>query len=210
MTGPEQDDQPFSDEWDDGLGPGSGDPLDDPTHPWVEEWVDDLEDEEYLEDDDPAPAWRRPLIVGVSVVTAVALALIPLYNVLFARTIAENGLEVCGFDYCVVQEAVRAAGLDLTMSAMANTFLDEEEARALAGEMTEFLGIEPVGLRVVADLDGRIGGVYDPTTRSISIESPARAWTVLHEVAHAVETGHGDAFEEVVIRLAAWMGETPP
>jgi hypothetical protein len=210
VTGPENGEQPSSDEWDDEPGTEGGAPLDHPGADWVEGWDDDLDDDEYLEDEYPAPAWRRPLIVGVSVVTALALALIPLYNVLFARTTADNGLEVCGFDYCVVQEAVRAAGLDLTMSAMANTFLDEQEARALAGEMTDFLGIEPVGLRVVADLDGRIGGLYDPTNRSISIESPARAWTVLHEVAHAVETGHGEAFEEVVIELAAWREETPP
>lgn len=200
MTGPEHDEQPLPDEWRDGNGSEEGAPAEFP--------FDDWDDDEDIEEDEPVPAWRRPLIVGVAAVTALALALIPLYNVIFARTVAENGLEVCGFDYCVVQEAVRAAGLDLTMSSLANTFLDEQEARALAGELTDFLGIEPVGLRVVTDLDGRLGGVYDPATRSISIESPARAWTVLHEVAHAVETGHGEGFTEVVIDLATFLDET--
>jgi len=200
MTDPEHDEQPLSDEWRDGNGSEEGTPADVPFYNW--------DDDEDTEEDEPVPAWRRPLIVGVAAVTALALALIPLYNVIFARTVAENGLEVCGFDYCVVQEAVRADGLDLTMSSLANTFLDEQEARALAGELTDFLGIEPVGLRVVTDLDGPHGGVYDPATRSISIESPARAWTVLHEVAHAVETGHGEGFTEVVIDLATFLDET--
>ena len=200
VTGSEHDDQPPSDEW-------GEDPFGDVPDGFP---FDDWDDDEDLEGDEPAPAWRRPLIIGVSVVTALALALVPLYNVIFARTIADNGLEVCGFDYCVVQEAVRDAGLELTMSALANTFLDEEEARAFARDLTDYLGIEAVGLRVVPDLDGRIGGVYDPTTRSISIESPARSWTVLHEVAHAVETGHGEAFRDLVIELARWVGESLP
>ncbi|HEU4895458.1 MAG TPA: hypothetical protein VFT85_06445, partial [Acidimicrobiia bacterium] len=204
MTGPEHGEHPLSEGDDEPWAEGPP-PPGDSDESWVEGWDKGWGDEEGTEDDDAAPAWRRPLIVGVSVVTALALALIPLYNVIFARTVADNGLEVCGFDYCVVQEAVRDAGLDLTMSALANTYLDEEEARALAGELTDYLGIDPVGLRVVPDLDGRLGGVYDPSNRSIAIESPARAWTVLHEVAHAVETGHGEAFVDVVIELAAWL-----
>jgi len=184
------------------------------------EWVDDpgidyedlesyqLSDwsvDEDPEEDWPTPTWRRPLIVGVAIVTVIALAMIPIYNVVFARSVADNGLEVCGFDYCIVQEAVQAAGLDLTMSALANTYLDEQEAREFADELTGHLGIEPVGLAVVTNLAGRLGGVYEPSTRSISIESPARAWTVLHEVAHAVQTGHGQTFQEIVIELAGWV-----
>lgn len=199
MTGTEHDDQPYSDRVDE---PATYD-EDLEGIPFAD-WDDDESDE----DDEPAPAWRRPLIVGVAIVTVIALAMIPIYNVVFARSIADNGLEVCGFDYCIVQEAVQAAGLDLTMSALANTYLDEKEARAFAGELTGHLGIEPVGLSVVTDLDGRLGGVYEPGTRSIAIESPARAWTVLHEVAHAVQSGHGEAFQEVVIELAGWAATT--
>lgn len=186
-----------------------------PDSDWIDEFESDVEDldahpladwddEEDPEDDEPPPAWRRPLIVGVAIVTVIALAMIPIYNVVFARSVSDSGLEVCGFDYCIVQEAVRAAGLDLTMSALANTYMDEEEARAFADELTGYLGIEPVELAVVTDLAGRLGGVYEPSTRSISIERPARAWTVLHEVAHAVQTGHGEAFQGIVVELAGW------
>lgn len=173
-----------------------------------DEWGPDEEDLEPL----APPTWRRPVLIAVAVITAIALALVPLYNVFFARTIADNGLEVCGFDYCVVQEAVRDARLDLTMSRLGNTYLSEQEARSLVDELTGYLGIGPVGLRVVEDLDGRLGGVYDPVARSISIESPARAWTVLHEVAHAVATGHGEEFQDLVIELASWLesGEDDP
>lgn len=197
MTGPENDDQLHSDRFDE---------LSLHDDPALADWDDD---EEY-EDDEPVSTWRRPLIVGVAVVTVIALAMIPIYNVVTARTVADNGLEVCGFDYCIVQDAVQAAGLDLTMSALANTYLDEDEARAFADELITHLGIEPVSLTVVTDLEGRLGGVYEPETRSIAIESPARAWTVLHEVGHAAQSGHGEEFQAVVIELAGWVGTTGP
>lgn len=179
------------------------------SEPWdhdefvFDPWDPDEADLEPL----PQPRWRRPLLIAVAVITAVAIAVVPLYNVLFTDTVADNGLEICGFDYCVVQDAVREAGLDLTMSRLSNTFLDEEGARLLADELTTYLGIEDVGLRVVDDLDGRLGGVYDPGSRSITIERPARAWTVLHEVAHAVVGGHGEEFQDVVIELTSHMEE---
>ena len=172
---------------------------------------DDLGTEGWWPEDDVPdevgpPAWRRPLIIAVAVITVLALALVPLYNVFQGRDVAGNGLEVCGFDYCVVQDAVMAAHLDLVMSRLANTFLDEAGARALAGEMTDHLGIDPVGLTVVDRLEGSLGGFYDPATRSITIQGPARAWTVLHEVAHAEADGHGQAFQDAVIELASWVG----
>lgn len=171
-----------------------------------DEWDPDGWDVDEGEGLEPAaPTWRRPVLIAVAAITALSMAMVPLYNVLFATTVADNGLEVCGFDYCVVQERVRAAGLDLTMSRLSNTFLEEGEARQLADELTEHLGVDPVGLRVVEDLDGRLGGVYDRGSRSISIESPARAWTVLHEVSHVVESGHGEEFQAVVIELAAYL-----
>lgn len=174
--------------------------------PFDGEFPFDEWDEEDPEDLEPlAPAWRRPLLIGVAAITAIALALVPIYNVFFARTVADNGLEVCSFDYCIVVDAVTEAGVDLVMSRLANTFLDEEEAREFAAELTDYLGVDPVGLDVVERLDGRLGGVYDSATNSILIESPARAWTVLHEVAHAVATGHGDDFQAVVIDLARFQ-----
>lgn len=173
-----------------------------------EEWEDgwDLEDED-LEPIEPPP-WRKPLLIGVAALTALAMAIVPLYNVFFGRTVADNGLEVCGFDYCVVVEAVRDAGLDLTMSRLANTFLDDGETRDLVDAATDYLGLAPVGLEVVDDLEGRLGGVYDPAERMIRIERPARAWIVLHEVAHVEESGHDEDFQSVLIELARWADPT--
>lgn len=169
-----------------------------------EEWALSEEDLDVL----PPPLWRRPVLITVAAVTAVAMALVPLYNVIFARSVADNGLEICGFDYCVVQEAMRTSGVDLIMSGLANTFLDDEAARGLANEAADYLDVAPVGLQVVDDLEGRLGGVYDRETRSILIERPARAWTVLHEVAHAIEPGHGEAFQEVLADLTRWADQT--
>lgn len=171
--------------------------------------TDDPFDEWDLTEEDleplPPPLWRKPVLIVVAALTALALAVVPIYNVISARSVAENGLDICGFDYCIVQEAAQEAGVDLIMSRLANTFLDEAGARELADRLTDHLGIAPVGLRVVDEIDGRIGGVYDPTTRTISIERPARAWTVLHEVAHALETGHGEEFQGLVVELATWV-----
>lgn len=166
-----------------------------------DEFEELVEDSERIE----RPAWRRHLLILVAAVTAVSLAIVPLYNVLQGRTVADNGLEVCGFDYCVVQDAVREAGLSATMSRLSNTFADEEEARRFADDLTDQLGVPAVGVEIVDELDGRIGGVYQPSTGTIRIERPARAWTILHEVAHVVEGGHGEAFRNVVIELTTWL-----
>lgn len=171
-----------------------------PFEEWEEGW--DLEDED-LEPIEPPP-WRKPLLIAVAALTAVAMAIVPLYNVFFARTVADNGLEVCGFDYCVVVEAVRDAGLNLTMSRLANTFLDDSETLELVEAATDYLGVAPVALEVVDDLEGRLGGVYDPANRVIRIERPSRAWIVLHEVAHVDAGGHDGDFQRVLIELARW------
>lgn len=178
-----------------------GRPPTDDDYPLLDLW----DDGEEL-DTDPHPAWRRPLLIAVAIVTAVALALVPIYNVFFTSTIADNGLEVCGFDYCVVEDAVRVAGMGSVMSRMFHSVLSDEEAVTLAGQLTDHLGIDPVAVVVVDDLEGRVGGVFDPATRSIAIERPARAWTVMHEVAHAVETDHGAAFQKSLIDLMSQFG----
>lgn len=173
-------------------------------YPFEDGWDDEFEEIEPA----ASPGWRRPVLVAVAAVTALAMAMVPLYNVLFSRTVADNGLEVCGFDYCIVQEAMVEAGVDGTMSRLWNTFIGEEQARLFTAELTDYLDIDPVGLQLVDDLEGRLGGVYDPDARSILIARPARAWTVLHEVAHAVEGGHGTEFQELVIELARWVDST--
>lgn len=169
--------------------------------PFEEGWEDEYEEIGPA----ASPGWRRPVLVAVAAVTALAMTMVPVYNVFFSRTIADNGLEVCGFDYCVVQEAAVEAGVDGVMSRLWNTFVDQERARSFAGELTDYLDINPVGLQMVDDLEGQLGGVYDADARSIRIARPARAWTVLHEVAHAVETGHGPEFQELVVDLARWV-----
>lgn len=170
-----------------------------------DEW--DLTDED-LEPLAPPP-WRKPLLIGVAVITTLALAVLPLYNVFAGRPVADNGLEICGFDYCIVQDAMRDSEAGPVMSRLANIYLDDESARELVNQATAHLDVDPVGLRVVDGLEGRLGGTYDPTTRVITIERPARAWTVLHEVAHAVETGHAEGYQEVLVGLARWADGLP-
>jgi len=167
-----------------------------------EEW--DV-DEDSFEPPGPSP-WRRRLMIAVAAVTAVAMALVPLYNLIDRDPpLADNGLAICGFDYCTVQEGVRLAGLDQVMIRLANTYLTDEEASQLADSLTGHLGAGTVELVVINHLEGRIKGSYDPTTRTILVERPAQAWIVLHEVAHAVSSGHGQDFQKAVIELTSWL-----
>lgn len=176
---------------------------DDLFDPW------DFVDPEAEEDLPGPPAWRRPAMVIIAVITALALAVVPLYN-LFGRTppLSDSGLEICGFDYCLVQEGVIESGLAAAMGRLSNTFLNDDQAVGLADAIAAFLGVEPVPLTVVDRLEGRLGGVYNPATRSILIQRPARAWTVAHEMAHVVATGHGEAFIEALVGIVRWLEET--
>jgi hypothetical protein len=184
-------------------------PFDD--EPFFEER--DLAEWEFEDDDDEElepPAWRRPAIIGVALLTVLAMALVPLYNLINGgqRTVADNGLEVCGFDYCIIQDEMRASGLDLAMSRFSTFYLDDEAATRLANLLVDYLNVQPVSMVVLDNLEGRREGQYDATTRTILIERPARAWTVLHEVAHTVATGHGDDFSAALVDLTAWLDST--
>lgn len=179
-----------------------------PTDPedWLfEEWDDDDEELEAV----PSPRWKRPVVVALAILVALSLAILPLQSLFDGTTpaVSDSGLEICGDDYCIVWEAVVDAGLDLEMSRLANTLLDEDEAVALANELAEYLDVEPVALTVVDDLGGRLGGVYDPSAHSISIERPANAWVVAHEMAHTIAPGHGEEFQRVLIDLARYLEE---
>lgn len=167
-----------------------------------DEWLD----EEY-EEPPTQPRWRRRAITAVGVIVALTMLAGPVWNIIDRATpqVSDSGLELCGFDYCIVQEAVRAAGLDLTMSRLANTFFDEADSQAFADVLVSYLGEEPVTVEVVDRIDRRIAGQYDPTTRHILLERPARAWIVVHEVAHTVAPGHGADFQAVMIDLASWI-----
>lgn len=172
------------------------------TDHWdIEEWSDGEIEETPVEQ----PRWRRRAITAIGVLVAAAMLAGPVWNIVDGATpqVSESGLELCGFDYCVVQDAVRAAGHDLTMSRLTNTFLDETDARTLADFLVDHLGVSPVTVEVVDRIEGRIAGQYDPSSRHIRLERPARAWIVLHEVAHTVASGHGSEFQETLIDLAA-------
>lgn len=169
-------------------------------------FFDELGFETEFEDEEPrepiSPPWRRPLLIAVAAITALAMALVPLYNLINgSRPVADNGLEVCGFDYCIVQDAARAAGIGDTMSALANTFLSDQEAVRLAGRLLDRIGESDVSFVIVERLEGDIKGQYDPSTRTIFVERPVRAWIVVHEVAHAEAPGHGEEFQEALIEL---------
>lgn len=155
------------------------------------------------------PRWRRPLIVGVAVLTALAMAALPIYNLIGGsqKTIADNGLEVCGFDYCIVQDAMIEAGLDLKMSRFANMYLDDTSAAQLTTLLVDYLKVENVEVVVVDRLEGQIEGQYDSSTRTILVERPARAWTVMHEMAHVLFPGHGDDFQAALMDLAIWLDQ---
>ena len=164
-----------------------------------DDWFDDDFDDEIP----PPPRWRRWVIVGVAAVVAVALAGTQLWNLVDRGSppIADNGLEVCGFDYCDVQDAVRAAGLDLEMARLAQTYISEEQALALIDALLDRLGEGPVNVEIVDRLDGRTAGQYSPATRTITLERPVRAWIVVHEVAHVGSLGHGPDFIATLERM---------
>jgi hypothetical protein len=166
-------------------------------------WEDEQDD---LATAEPSP-WRRRVIMVVALLAALSLAAGPLYNLVDRGQppTADNGLEVCGFDYCVVQDSMRAAGLEAESGELVNIILTDAEAAALGAELTDYLGIPPVDLAVVERLSGRLGGVYDPTHRTIVIERPATAWVVSHEVAHAVAAGHGGEFTAALVDLVEYQ-----
>ncbi len=172
--------------------------------------LSDWDPEEELLEDLEAPPWRRRLIIAVAVVTVIAMSLVPLYNLIDRGElpVADNGLEICGFDYCVVQDGVNNAGLGLVMSRLANQYLDDGSAEDLAGVLLTHLDEGPVSFVMVERLDRRLEGQYVPATRTILIERPARAWIVLHEVAHTVSGGHGEDFQRTLIELTTWLEGT--
>ncbi|MEX1006020.1 MAG: hypothetical protein WD990_06950 [Acidimicrobiia bacterium] len=177
----------------------------------TELWEGDEWPDEEVDDEPPShPPWRRRAIMVVGLVVAVAMLAGPVWNIIDRATpqVSDSGLELCGFDYCIVQDAVRDAGYDLTMSRLANTFLEESEAQLLADDLVAYLGVDDVTVEVVDRIDRRIAGQYDPSSREILLERPARAWIVVHEVVHTVALGHGEDFQETIIDLAAWIEDS--
>ena len=170
------------------------------------EWSE-REDDLYPDEERATPPWRRRVVVAVAVLAIAAMALVPLYNTILATRppTAGNGLEVCGFDYCIVHDHLTAAGFDTTMSRLSTTYLGDDEAQQFADQLVAHLGLGTVPVRVVDDIAGRSDGFFDPSTRSIVVLRPVRAWTLVHEVAHVGATGHGEDFLETLTSLAAWL-----
>ena len=167
----------------------------------------ELIDSETEEDIPPPPRWRRPALVVVAAITAAAIAFVPISNLFRGRQVSHAGLEVCSFDSCVVQDAVIEAGLLPAAATLSSRFLTDSDAEQLADDIAFFLGIEPVALQVVEQLDDGQGGVYIPTRREILIRRPADPWTVAHEMAHVVSTGHGEDFIEALLEIARWLDQ---
>lgn len=176
-----------------------------------DEW--DLWSEDDVEADEPveSPWWRRWVIGLVALVVALSLAGLQLQAVIGrgAPPVADNGLEVCGFDYCVVQDAIRERGLGLEMARLASVYLDEAQATILADDLARGLRVPPVEVQVADRLDGRTAGQYSPSTRTIYLEPPIRAWIVYHEVAHTIAGGHDGDFVDALVRLVGLGVELP-
>ena len=148
---------------------------------------------------------RSRQLLGVLV--AVAMMMIPLWNVIDSRSpqIADNGLEVCSFDYCEVQDAVADAGFNVTMAGLARIIVPDHETQALADTLLEVVDGPAVRVEVVDSISTGVGGRYVRSERLIQIERPATVWVVAHEVAHTVSTGHDDNFVTVLLELATFL-----
>ena len=168
---------------------------------------DELYFEELEYEPPEPPAWRRPLLLGIALVTAVAMAGVPVYNLIAAtRTpVAANGLAVCTHDYCIVHDAMRERDLDLSMSRYANQRLDDAGAERLAQSLAEQFGTGPVSVVVLDQLQGGVEGIFNPATRTIVLRRPVSVWTVLHEVAHTEAPGHGEDFMETLAEMTRWL-----
>lgn len=152
-------------------------------------------------DDEPMPVRRRAGTIWLAALVAVSLLAVPLWNVFEPAPVADNGLEICGFDYCGVFEAVRDAGREPALLRLSNTFLDEESAVGLAEDLVAGLGEPPVTVEVVDHLPASTAGRYTPSRRLIELQRPVRAWTVVHEAAHTVAPGHDADFQETLLGL---------
>ena len=159
-------------------------------------------------DEDPIGRRRIPLswrIIGVA--AALSMFSIPLFNLIDARTpqIADNGLEVCRFDYCVVEQHIVAAGMGTTMAEMASLVVPDSEVQSYVDAMIDVVGGPQVTVEVVDELPGDLGGRYSPASRLIQIDRPATVWIIAHEVAHTVSQGHDEEFRETLEGLGRFF-----
>lgn len=167
----------------------------------------------FEEDDDVDEPARRRLGWGwriAGIVTALAMLVLPLWNVVRGATpqVADNGLEVCSFDYCVVEEQVRAAGFGDVMIRQSGVIVPDAEVQSYVDAFSDVVDGPPVTAEVVDDLPGELGGRYITSDRVIQIDRPATVWIIAHEVAHSVGSGHDDDFMDALLELARHLEQT--
>ena len=169
----------------------------------IEAPVDRQEFEPYVQNR-RGLSWRGRL---VAIIAALSMLAIPLYNVVEGSSpqIADNGLEVCQVDYCVVEQRVRAEGLGRVMVRMASSVVPDTEVQSFVDMMVDVVGGPDVQATVVDDLPGDLGGRYSPAARTIEIDRPATLWLIAHEVAHSVSSGHGEKFQQALIQLGMFF-----
>jgi hypothetical protein len=146
--------------------------------------------------------WR---VMGI--LAALSMLAIPLFNLIDARSpqIADNGLEVCRFDYCIVERHVVDAGLARTMAEMSSIIVPDADVQSFVDAMIDVVGGPSVTAQVVDELPGDLGGRYVPAERLIQIDRPATVWIIAHEVAHTVSQGHDEDFQETLVELGRFF-----
>lgn len=174
--------------------------------------IDQRPDDDADEIDDFEPFLPRRPRVGwkvrvVALAAALSMLAIPLYNVIDGASpqIADNGLEVCRIDYCLIEQRVRDAGLGNVMVGMAASVVPDSDVQSFVDAMVRVVGGPDLAAFVVDELPGDLGGRYSPATRTIEIDRPATVWLIAHEVAHSVSTGHGEEFQETLIELGEFF-----
>ncbi len=177
--------------------------------------VDAWDDQDDWEIDDWEPIGEDPIssrslptswrVVGI--LAALSMLAIPLFNLIDARSpqVADNGLEVCRFDYCVVERYVVDAGLGRTMAEMSSIIVPDADVQSFVDAMIDVVGGPSVTAQVVDDLPGDLGGRYVPAERLIQIDRPATVWIIAHEVAHTVSQGHDEEFQETLVELGRFF-----
>lgn len=177
--------------------------------PMTDEWSEftsepDFSSDDMDEEDFPRRLVRPWMLAGVAVLVAAVMLLGPALQTVDRATpqIADNGLEVCTYDYCDVQAAIWDAGSGPAMLRFSTVVLSDDEASAFSDDLLASLGEAPVSVVMVDSLPAAAAGRYDPGRRVIEIERPATAWIVMHEVAHVVSVGHDDEFIATLAAIA--------
>jgi len=149
-------------------------------------------------------AWR---IVGI--VAVLSMLVLPAISLINARPqFADNGLEVCRFDYCLVEEQLLDAGLAGTMVRLSSIIVPDSDVQPVVDELTLVVGGPSVTAVVVDELPGDLGGRYNTSERLIEIDHPASLWVIAHEVAHSVAPGHEDDFVAALVELGRYLERT--